>query len=758
MATIRDVAKRAGVSVSAVSCVLNNRKNVSLQTYERIVRAMQDLNYRPSFFAQNIGSPRNPLLGVVLPELHGRHASIFSGVSSVAAKRNYHTVLKLSNYNHRLEKQAYEALRDLGVRGIVFLPASSAKVEDYRDWVEKGPPIVFLENRLPDLSFTNVSVNNRALGQKLAEEAFRRHDYRKCVLVTGSLNHSSQREFYQGVMDALTLETGRSLGIEALMHCQLREEHSVMHIDLLDYFSAAPRDLSALIFSSKHASEYARKILDDLALQPHYYFVDDKRYQYMNKARDDEFLVYRDYFLLGECAATKLLESRPGALIENADIVIDEYLPRPNRFEWSAAEGEKRRAPNRLKRKLRVLLLEANAVKSISLLKASFERQSGYALETQSLPHSVLMEALFDPKGSVWEDFDLFMVDLPWMDHLISHRRLEDFGALLSSLKPNHRDLFPERLSKQFYSTEESTFGLPVLLTCGFLYYRKDLFENQDLRWRFHDQAGFELNPPTNWLEYNLIAEFFLHLGKAQSNIEFGTAIPAKSPVALMEEFYVREWAYNGKLVDAQDHVCFDSVENLRAVDNLLKAYELSPPESLQMFYEETFKLLLQGKIAFTQGFATHYLPYRYNLNEQNYHPFIEVAPIPGGKSMAGGWFLCVNRRSREKEAAVRFILWVLSEEVAVQNAHLGGAIPLKSVMRNSSVHQKYPWWKIFDVERIKLRQPVFDRAGRRVNTYDIERMMASELEKTLLKEQTATETLKVIHRQLCRLKEGETL
>ena len=67
MATIQDVAKRAGVSVSTVSYAVNGTRPISEETRQRIFAAMQELGYRPHALARGLASKRSRIIALLFP-------------------------------------------------------------------------------------------------------------------------------------------------------------------------------------------------------------------------------------------------------------------------------------------------------------------------------------------------------------------------------------------------------------------------------------------------------------------------------------------------------------------------------------------------------------------------------------------------------------------------------------------------------------------------------------------------------------------
>lgn len=126
-ATIRDVARRAQVSIASVSRALNGLGNVRQETRERVLAAAAELGYVPHAGARSLSLARAHAVGVVLPDLHGEFFSEFvRGMDREASRRGY--VLLLSNI-HDESEQAANALRAMRGRVdglIVMAPHLSA--------------------------------------------------------------------------------------------------------------------------------------------------------------------------------------------------------------------------------------------------------------------------------------------------------------------------------------------------------------------------------------------------------------------------------------------------------------------------------------------------------------------------------------------------------------------------------------------------------------------------------------------------------
>jgi LacI family transcriptional regulator len=145
-ATIRDVARRAHLSVATVSRALNGFENVSEEARERIATAVSELGYVPHAGARSLSLARNNAIGVVLPDLHGEFFSeIVRGMDREASRHGY--LLLLSNL-HSGSEQAANALRAMRGRvdGLIVM-APHLGTAELSAALPKGLPAILINTR-----------------------------------------------------------------------------------------------------------------------------------------------------------------------------------------------------------------------------------------------------------------------------------------------------------------------------------------------------------------------------------------------------------------------------------------------------------------------------------------------------------------------------------------------------------------------------------------------------------------------------------
>ena len=124
-ATALDVAKRAGVSRSAVSLVLNGRGdgNVAKESQDRIRLAAQELNYSPNAIALSLRNQRSRVIGIVSDEVvvSPFDGNIIGGADDVARSRGFVTVVMDTERDAARDASAIETLLDRQVDGLMYV-------------------------------------------------------------------------------------------------------------------------------------------------------------------------------------------------------------------------------------------------------------------------------------------------------------------------------------------------------------------------------------------------------------------------------------------------------------------------------------------------------------------------------------------------------------------------------------------------------------------------------------------------------------
>lgn len=142
---IKEVAEKAGVSITTVSRVLNNPDMVSEKTKERILSVMNELNYTPNWFARNLQNNRTNVIGMLVPDtLEQSNMEIAKGVEKIARQHKCNIILCNTGFDINVEREHISTLVQRNTDGII-LTSSALEREDISRLKNQKLPFVMIE-------------------------------------------------------------------------------------------------------------------------------------------------------------------------------------------------------------------------------------------------------------------------------------------------------------------------------------------------------------------------------------------------------------------------------------------------------------------------------------------------------------------------------------------------------------------------------------------------------------------------------------
>lgn len=205
MSTIFDVAKEAGVSKSTVSRVLNNEPGVKEATRVAVIRAIEKLDYSPSYFAQGIRTGRTKTIAMLVPEYTNVfYNEMFRGVEDVALQYGYVVLICNTERHANSEVEYTEELLKRNVDGIIYNTyAIREDIIQYLKDISDKLPVVFMNRiftRDDDVSYviTDGYNSTRKAVRYLYERGKRNIGY-----VSNNKSISVTEDRYQGYLQGL---------------------------------------------------------------------------------------------------------------------------------------------------------------------------------------------------------------------------------------------------------------------------------------------------------------------------------------------------------------------------------------------------------------------------------------------------------------------------------------------------------------------------------------------------------------------------
>jgi LacI family transcriptional regulator len=203
MPTIKDVAREVGVSTATVSHVINKTRYVSEELRERVLKAIQELNYQPNAIARSLVKRKTHTIGIIISDiLNPFYTAIVRGIEDVTYKSGYSVML--CNTDEDVEKEVLyiQILLEKRIDGLVISTAFQDGVHPLLPWL-KGIPLVTTVRKIKGLASDAVLGDNRG-GAYQAIDHLIRLGHRRIGIISGPTGLSSGAERLEGYREALT--------------------------------------------------------------------------------------------------------------------------------------------------------------------------------------------------------------------------------------------------------------------------------------------------------------------------------------------------------------------------------------------------------------------------------------------------------------------------------------------------------------------------------------------------------------------------
>ncbi len=203
--TIKDVAKKANVSIATVSLAIHGNKRISEETKQKVMRAIKELNYHPSRPARGLVSQKTGNIGFILTENHFLrsepfYTQIFLGAELEAHNHDYYVLLTTIPEPLPKKIKLPRFVAERNVDGIVV----AGKIPDnYLKHLENEDiPIVFVDYYTEEHDCSAVLIDNFN-GGKMAVEHLIGLGHKNIAFIGGDMNHPSIKNRFNGYLSAL---------------------------------------------------------------------------------------------------------------------------------------------------------------------------------------------------------------------------------------------------------------------------------------------------------------------------------------------------------------------------------------------------------------------------------------------------------------------------------------------------------------------------------------------------------------------------
>lgn len=199
---MQDVAEKAGVSPTTVSHVINKTRFVAEETRQRVLAAIEALDYQPSLIARGLATNSTQAVGLVVSDITNPfYSAVTLGVEHEIIRHGYHTIFCNSDEDPGRENEYLRLLLARQIDGLLIVP-TGIRSEHLIRMANADVPIVLLDRETPGLDAPVVSVDNET-GAYLATRHLIELGHRRIAVLIGVETISTQVRRLDGYRLAL---------------------------------------------------------------------------------------------------------------------------------------------------------------------------------------------------------------------------------------------------------------------------------------------------------------------------------------------------------------------------------------------------------------------------------------------------------------------------------------------------------------------------------------------------------------------------
>jgi LacI family transcriptional regulator len=207
MATIREVAAKAGVSVATVSYVINDSRKVRPETEQRVLWAAKELGYAPNLAARSLAIGRSSIVGLVVPDIGNPFfPEITKAFQEAAGIAGLETMVMNTNYDEQRTRNTVDRLVSLQVPGAAFLTSQVGR-EVREILAAQGIAAVYLDHSVAGTHISNIALDY-VHGIHAAVEHLLGLGHKRIGYIGGPVHGASAQRRKQAFLDASAQASG----------------------------------------------------------------------------------------------------------------------------------------------------------------------------------------------------------------------------------------------------------------------------------------------------------------------------------------------------------------------------------------------------------------------------------------------------------------------------------------------------------------------------------------------------------------------
>lgn len=202
--TIKDIAKKAGVSIATVSRSLNDDEKVTEDTKKLVLSIAKELKYKPNLLARSFVTKKSNIIGLVMPDIFGEFfMELIRGVDEVCFNKGYYTMVT-SSHSKRSTVEAIIDFMGKGIVGGIVLMTPSIDDEIRKTLKNNHLPLIIINGKSELEQYDSISVDNHKGAYDLVNYLIKEKNFNKIAHISGPVNNNDAINREKGYLQALT--------------------------------------------------------------------------------------------------------------------------------------------------------------------------------------------------------------------------------------------------------------------------------------------------------------------------------------------------------------------------------------------------------------------------------------------------------------------------------------------------------------------------------------------------------------------------
>ncbi len=632
MATMKDIAKKAGVSYGTVSNVLNKRGNTSLKKIKLVEEAAKELGYFYNENASSLRMNKKNDIALILPTLDNY---FFRKIFNLLNNKLNKLSLYVTNFNPSVEIE----LVNNSIKTKKYLIIVSCLGEDtsfYQSLSVSDTYIIFI-NSYPcnNKAFSYISLNYDQFFKDI-NEFIVKNNFKKVLFFSDKKIKPSNLIGTTVIIENSSLPSNTmSIAIEQLY----QDDYDLIVTTSYEIFQAV-NNARIILQKNDHLpiiSIVDNDIILDFSLIPYY--------------QDTDSLI------------KSIIQ-----LIKKPEMNEQSFIPFTGFLEETKIYN-KNEAIN-------ILLISNPSAQALIKIKPYIEKKIGIKLNITLITYNEY-DLLLDEKYV--QNYDLIRIDMAHLPQMASTLFMP-LNHTLSSFK----EKFIENLDEYIY-VDDIAYTLPFDISSMVLMYRKDIFDNQLIQRQYYEETKKHLFVPKNFTEYNHIEQFF---NKNYHGVLFPSTTCIGSSITASNEFLLR---VNKGHIFEEETLNINDADIKYALESYMCSVKSSKNKNNQ-FWDDVINEYAEGNTVMSIVYSN----YIHMLNSHKDILFkTNFIKTPSDTSYIGGGVIGLTKYTKKEKLVYKFLEVLYSDEICKLLTHLGASMPTKNIYDNLSLTENYPWLKL---------------------------------------------------------------